>query len=49
MKQEIITNKITQDLKTEIKKLGEFADFIEIAVAFFSDNEIFKNWSDNNK
>ena len=42
MKQEIITNKITNNIKNIIEKIGEKSDYVKVAVAFFSDNEIIE-------
>jgi len=49
MKQRIITNKITSNLKSSIIELSDKSDYIKIAVAFFSDNEIIRKWVDDKK
>lgn len=45
----IITNKTNDNLRNKLKSLASKADSIEIAVAFFSDSELIKQWDNEKK
>jgi len=45
----IIENTIKDNLRIKLKSLASKADYIEIAVAFFSDSELIKQWNNEKK
>jgi len=45
----VITNTTSDNLRNKLKSLASKADSIEIAVAFFSDSELIKQWNNEKK
>ena len=45
----VITNTTSDNLRNKLKSLASKADSIEIAVAFFSDSELIKQWNNDKK
>jgi len=45
----VITNTTSDNLRSKLKSLAFKADSIEIAVAFFSDSELIKQWNNEKK
>lgn len=45
----VITNTTIDNLRNKLKSLASKADSIEIAVAFFSDTELIKQWNNDEK
>ncbi len=45
----VITNTRTNNLRSKLKSLASKADSIEIAVAFFSDSELIRQWNNEKK
>lgn len=45
----VITNTTSDNLRVKLKSLASKADSIEIAVAFFTDSELIKQWSNEKK
>lgn len=45
----VITNTTSENLRNKLKSFASKADSIEIAVAFFSDSELIKQWDNDKK